>query len=366
MSLLTPFWAKDGFDKTRPMIIYGLGTLGLSYLRALVVEKVNVIAIFDINPKYHNTFVAGIPILPPDRIKDFDRGCNVFISPVRKMYTFTIMFRELGFKGNYYYSFAPEITYIEDCISNKDRNSKIVASSMDRIDQARTHIKEQKSLKIFNAALDAYCTGAWEAYEDLAEPQINILPPELFSLGDNEVLADCGAYIGDSIEKFVSQTRQQYRYIYSFEPCEIEYLMCVRLVEYNHLQNVEVNRMAVSDVDGVLCFDDDNDSQAAHVTETGSTKVVSVKMDTFFGQENRYQPTIVKMDIEGSEIAALHGMKSIISNSMPMMAISAYHRVTDLWEVPLTIAQYQSGKGYEFFYRHHACISDCMLYARPY
>lgn len=47
------------------------------------------------------------------------------------------------------------------------------------------------------------------------------------------------------------------------------------------------------------------------------------------------KPTFIKMDLQGHEAYALFGAKKIIETFHPVLAISVYHYVHDLWELPL-------------------------------
>ena len=72
--------------------------------------------------------------------------------------------------------------------------------------------------------------------------------------------------------------------------------------------------------------------------------------------------TYVKMDIEGAELDALHGMEKMIKSDKPKLAISIYHKPEDLWEIPLYI--YKLVPEYKFILRHHHHrIHETILYA---
>ena len=47
--------------------------------------------------------------------------------------------------------------------------------------------------------------------------------------------------------------------------------------------------------------------------------------------------SFIKMNIEGAEINALKGTKQSIRLWHPKMAISCYHKPSDLWKIPLLI-----------------------------
>jgi hypothetical protein len=72
--------------------------------------------------------------------------------------------------------------------------------------------------------------------------------------------------------------------------------------------------------------------------------------------------TIIKMDVEGSELRALHGAQKTIVRDRPTLAISIYHNPDDL----LTIAQYIKSlvPAYTFYLRSHkSALCDIVLYA---
>jgi hypothetical protein len=66
-------------------------------------------------------------------------------------------------------------------------------------------------------------------------------------------------------------------------------------------------------------------------------------------------PTFIKMDIEGSEKAALEGARKLIARDKPKMAICVYHKPNDLWELPLYIKEL--APEYKIFMRHYSLRS---------
>ena len=74
--------------------------------------------------------------------------------------------------------------------------------------------------------------------------------------------------------------------------------------------------------------------------------------------------SMIKMDIEGSELEALHGTKRIIDRDHPVLAISIYHKLEDVFSIPQYILVVYSG--YKFYIRHYSFSwYDTVLYAIP-
>ena len=61
--------------------------------------------------------------------------------------------------------------------------------------------------------------------------------------------------------------------------------------------------------------------------------------------------TFIKMDIEGSEVAALRGTEEILRTQKPQLAICVYHKTSDFWEIPFLICE--ANPNYKLYLRHH-------------
>ena len=64
----------------------------------------------------------------------------------------------------------------------------------------------------------------------------------------------------------------------------------------------------------------------------------------------------------GAEMNSLMGAKKQIQQNRPKLAICIYHRLQDLWEIPMYIKSLVPE--YKFYVRHHTTsIGDTVLYA---
>ena len=64
----------------------------------------------------------------------------------------------------------------------------------------------------------------------------------------------------------------------------------------------------------------------------------------------------IKMDIEGAELAALHGAEITLRQFRPKLAICVYHQLEDFWTIP----QFLDGLdlGYRFYLRHFTAYGE--------
>jgi FkbM family methyltransferase len=71
----------------------------------------------------------------------------------------------------------------------------------------------------------------------------------------------------------------------------------------------------------------------------------------------------IKMDVEGSELAALMGAERVLRVQRPRLAISLYHRPEDFFSIPLWL--HRLGCGYKFFLDHYSIHNEeTVLYAK--
>lgn len=50
--------------------------------------------------------------------------------------------------------------------------------------------------------------------------------------------------------------------------------------------------------------------------------------------------TFIKYDLEGAEIPAIKGAEKTLRTYKPKLALSIYHNIEDLWEIPLLVKEY--------------------------
>ena len=71
------------------------------------------------------------------------------------------------------------------------------------------------------------------------------------------------------------------------------------------------------------------------------------------------------MDIEGAELDALKGGEKVIKRDLPHLAISIYHKPSDLWEIGLYLFSIH-GNNYKYHIRNYGHQTfDTVLYAIP-
>ncbi|MCI9488643.1 MAG: FkbM family methyltransferase [Dorea sp.] len=176
-----------------------------------------------------------------------------------------------------------------------------------------------------------------------------------------ECYVDCGAYVGDSVEEFLTkmplQTVKEFS-VYAWEPDNENFEVLQKKYENN--QRVKTLCLGAYSHKTQLHFSD-NDGELSAISVVGSTMIEADSIDNILGDE---KATFIKMDIEGSELEALKGAKGQIISHTPRLAICVYHKKEDLYSVPELIMSYNAN--YSFYLRPHLALpTELVLFAIP-
>ncbi len=239
------------------------------------------------------------------------------------------------------------------------------ASHKQNLENAFTLLTDDSSRNLFKALIKYRTHGD---ASDLPTPDIERqyfakdLPAWIYPLR----LIDCGACNGDTLDS-IRKLDLNINEIYAFEP-ELDNFKNL-LVKLAILRKNGVKAYGfpcgVSSDTATLKFS--GSGLGGALSEGGDHAVPVVDLDSMFANfnfSNDCRSSLIKMDIEGSEYDALLGGRKIIHDIRPGLAISVFHKPSDLWELPLLIDSWNLG--YDLYLRSHQYNGfDVVLYAIP-
>jgi FkbM family methyltransferase len=155
--------------------------------------------------------------------------------------------------------------------------------------------------------------------------------PELFKNRERMRVVDGGAFTGDSLDFFLNK-KLRVESVAAFEPDLNNFK---RLSEFTRKRKDELGEVilfpcGLDETTARKRFNSDGLSSSS-LAENGDSFIQVVALDEVLPS---FAPTLIKLDIEGAELAALRGARSIIENEKPDLAICVYHTPEHLWEVP--------------------------------
>lgn len=175
----------------------------------------------------------------------------------------------------------------------------------------------------------------------------------LLRCDDSEVVADLGAFIGDTFLSYVKNYGSlAYRRYYCYEITKKSFDALTKATA--SYPCVELRRKGAGAGPGTMSLDTGSDASANTlctdadgVSGESAESVEIVALD-----DDITEPlTLIKMDIEGAEQSALSGCARHIREDHPKLALSVYHNFEDLWKLPRMIEDLVPG--YRFYLRYH-------------
>ena len=178
---------------------------------------------------------------------------------------------------------------------------------------------------------------------------------EVVKLEDGEIFVDGGCFDFETSELLLDRCRAEK--IYAFEPDSINLKKVQDKVNKMGISNVEIIHAGMWDCNTVLHFNTQG-SIMSRVDENGENEIEVVAIDEVIDGK----VTFIKMDIEGSELKALHGAEQKIKKYKPNLAICIYHKVEDIIDIPTYI--HSLVPEYKFYIRHYSLgQAETVLYA---
>jgi len=271
------------------LILFGAGSAGRETLRYLRSKGIEPMSFMDNDSNKWNTVYEGLKVFDPVADPKATYVATVYGSRAKEVRE---QLKEMGVKT------APLSNCLEMC--NEFPNAATLCTLL-------CLVTEKDSLDELYDQIHFRLTLDYDHQRSPSDISELYFPDWIKPLPD-EVYVDCGAADGDTVREFVRRRKGEFKQIHAFEPDARQY---AKIKDYKE-----------------PCY-----TYFLAVSGENNSNNRSVKLDSI----SNLRPTYIKMDIEGDEFKALWGAVGVIRKHMPVLAICAYHKPRDLWEIPLLI-----------------------------
>jgi FkbM family methyltransferase len=349
-------------DKKIPVVIYGAARLGVIFKTNLDRFNISIAAFADSNSKLWGRQIEGIKVISPDALREDYSHNPILIASLLYETEIYDMLRAMHFPLIYPLSFlnhqhpdifpSPEYFQTFSSLFSPNNQSDIFEVQRYWVDDHSR--KTFYNLIKFRLTLNkTYIKRIKSNYPQYFEPEIIHISPE-------EIFLDCGAYTGDTIEHFYKAASGRFKKVYSFEPDRVNFSKLITVAKrIDPLRIIPIN-CGVYESSGSMSFDEVGTIDTRLGSSNSSVHLPVVAIDDFL--KSKAPATFIKMDIEGSEMQALLGARKALEQFKPKLAISVYHKASDLWQIPLFVKKLN--KDYKIYLRHHTNeVVDTVCYA---
>jgi FkbM family methyltransferase len=332
----------------------------LAGLARLGIEPV---AIVDNNPSMQGKTVANVAVVAPQEA--IRRHPNA--AYVASIFTHTPLRRQLSSLGasrvisyaqlfhRYPSAFLPYFA-VDDPAA--------IVEQADAVHRAAGIWADEESVALYRAILGWFITLDSDTVPPPL-PAADTYFPDVLRLREDEVFVDCGAFDGDTILAYAAACGGRYGTIAALEPDPQTFRRLQARV--GALDRVVPMNAAAGARRGQMPFVASG-ALSSHAVSAGAEglggtgDVIDVELVTLDDLSPR--PTYVKMDIEGFEREALEGARGLLSAGDTAFAVTLYHRMSDLWQLPLFIRD--CAPSLRLFLRHYAeDWAETICYAIP-
>lgn len=339
--------------KSSNIVIWGTGAYGkwlLSFLTLLGINKKVCCFCDSFHDDSNLDYIENIPVFSPSKSASLFHSATFIIasdyyeeilnsiskSPYSDIDTFVLDHdNKMLEKQLIYYTNPPDpirvvgFNYTWFHVYDEADKSKKLKKMLDYTD---ANLADQESRDIIHNRCKTFLTGDLSYIDKNEINSHSYFSQDFYPISSDEVLFDCGAFTGDTIEDFVTFTNKKYKKIVAFEPDEKNVKRLNAFIN-NKIENVVVIQKATGDKNGKVAFLNNGNMFSKTVDVKDSSDELSVdivRLDNYID----YHPTLIKMDIEGAELDSLIGATQIIKTLKPKLAICIYHMPFDFYEIP--------------------------------
>lgn len=346
--------------KGKNLYIWGTGNTAELYregLKRLTDEGFMIKGYCDNNPDKWGKFFDDKEIISPKELGKRDSVCVLICSPQKRVVI--AVGSQLDHSGIDWY-------HIDEVIFKTHKEDILACYDL---------LEDLESKKIYKEVIKCRMAGVYPDSEYVNEKQYFAVPSHM-GKNPKEVFVDCGAFVGDSIEKYMWERDGGFQKIIAFEPdpgnfTAMEHRVDRLKKEWNIKDGaIELYPYGVGakSVIGRLERNAGNNGLGSKMTERswdekatadpGKEECRIVALDEFIEEP----VTFLKADIESYEYNMLLGAKDIIKKYRPLVAVCIYHNGVDMYSVPLLLKSMVPE--YKMAVRHHSVeMDDTVLYA---
>lgn len=351
----------------RKIFIYGAGNAGSMTFKLLQQRRLEVDGFFD--RRGGNGLVhCGRPVYKADDHQLSSRGGKgsmiiiAFMCGYRELEDMQHHLLDMGWESIYYFQTVNYFFDLYNCLDCTTQDllassKSPVSPKSEKIFEVAALMEDRESLAVFENFFKAVISGNPEFFSRPSEQPQYFVEDIPFRRGYARFI-DCGAFDGDTASA-LKRYKGEAGALAAFEPDMDNFKkLCAGLKKERAAREQVLFPCGVWKDSQMLQFRSGFKS-ASGIADDGDTYIQCIAIDDAIAD---FAPTFIKMDIEGAEYQALEGARRTIRRYAPDLAISVYHCLEHLWQIPLLIKSIRAD--YRFYLRSHGLHGmETILYA---
>lgn len=328
-------------NENRPIVLYGMGDACEKILKNLDDIGVTPADIFASDEFVRGHIFHGYKVMKYSEICEKYDDCVILVCFATFLPDVMQRLRDISKR---YTLLAPYISMFGDELCTNE----FIAENREKIENAYSLLSDGQSRLVFSNVINYMISGKIQYLFD-CETDRNEVFENIIKLGQEEKYLDLGAYNGDTIMEFLNVTNNRYKSIIAFEPDRKNFKKLTAFTLNNNFENCSCLPFAVWKDRGEISFACKG-GRMSRYDESGETVICESIDNVLEGDSITY----IKMDVEGAEREAILGGQNTLVRFYPKLAVSAYHKISDIFELILLL--HDVAPKYKIFLRHHPYI----------
>lgn len=337
---------KERHLAEREIVIHGTGNTSELYQKCISREELPVIAYADNNPAKQGSVYHGLPVWSVDDVSGEGKFILVCSLNCRTNIAICEQLRGRGLEA------WPLDAYV-------------FGKNYDKIMRAMEMLADAESRNIYADMILKRIAN---------EPVTDFSPRQYFAVpafageAPGEVFVDMGAFVGDTVERYLFERSGTFGKIYAFEPYLPNYqAMQVRFARLRQEWGLLDDQLlpicgGVGRETGMSSIEagNNNGGFGAGFRENGTGNLQHIyALDEYFKD---IHVDFLKADIESYELDMLWGAEKVLRRDRPKLALAIYHNASDMYTIINFLAEMDLG--YNFALRQHSpTYAETVLYA---
>lgn len=168
-------------------------------------------------------------------------------------------------------------------------------------------------------------------------------------LRPGDTVIDAGAHIG-TLSVLASRLVGSGGAIYSIEPHPKTFQFLSRTIARNRCKNITTYQCAVTSKLGTAHMTDFQAKDINHLHEEGDIRVSTATLDSLFPKETHI--TLLKLDVEGSELFALQGAEKLLTHTQAVYFESAPRQYERFGYTLEDVTSFLMGRNFRLYSTH--------------
>jgi FkbM family methyltransferase len=345
------------------VVVFGAGNTSLLYQKCFEHEGIHPVYYIDNSEAKQGTVFQGIPVISIEKFvslqKTFDKPHLVLICSAQIGVCDQVRLQLQKYGLTY--------TTIDAFVFKKNA---------DMVKAVHDSLADDFSREIYINLIQSRVNNSPIPESMISSEQYFSLP-RFLERSEKEIFVDIGAYVGDTIEKYINKKSGVFGKIYAFEPDTTNFSALQhrsarlknewgffdhKLTLVSGAIGLKTRRMYLSSPANKNAENNSSSARFGAILANGRTdgaEVMVYALDDYF---NEVKVSFIKADIESFELDMLHGAETIIKRDRPLLAVCIYHNASDMFTIPLFIKELNND--YALKIRHYNYdFAETVLYA---